>query len=265
MSVDGFPSIMIPLEQQRRANPSVQSIWPRKQASSPETKLLNFQTAELHILLEAICALNPSLQVSRTDYTSPINFHSPRHDFRVDNACGPSPNQMYLRRYHSVTQHRELCSSDPHTLSMTRARLPGSGFGHSWEPSPTAIRCDNRQIKSISSLQSHTLPPSGTNPSNSPSQSSADANLFNNETSSGPKGHVPLKQHLTYWPKKSRKKKTWLTQKKTSKTLDTIPENQEWKMQERYPQDIMTSVLPENSEPRSVFENDSDSEDEIED
>ncbi|OAV90409.1 hypothetical protein PTTG_07588 [Puccinia triticina 1-1 BBBD Race 1] len=261
MSVDGFPSIMIPLEQQARVNPSVQSMWPKKQASSPETELLNFQTAELHLLLEAICALNPSLHISKTAYNSPINCHSPRHDVYVDDSCGPSSDHTYLRPDNSVTQHLNLCSSDLHPLPMARVQSPGCGFGHSWEPTPLTPKCCSPTSKPSSPPSDAIATPSDTNLSTSTPRPSANAPLPKTESSPESKGRLPLKLHSTYWPKKIRSKKTWLLQNKTRKTLDTIPENQEWIIQNRYQQDILTNLLSDNSEPKSVFENDSDSED----
>lgn len=260
MSVDGFPSIMIPCEQQGCVNPSVQSIWPKKQ---------NFQSAELHLLIEAICALTPSLQISNTGYSSPINCHSPRHDLHVNDPCGQSSNHARLMRDNSVPRQPDpSCSPDLHPpLSMERVQPLACDVVHPWEPSPVtgSPQCGSPKTKPILLLQNSMSAASSNNSNTSIPLQSLDSNSSKSETSNTSNGQLLPKKDLTYWPRQTRKKKTWLLKTKTSKALDTIPENQEWRTQGAYQHNFLTSVLPETFEPKSVFENDSDSEDDVED
>ncbi|KAH9469044.1 hypothetical protein Pst134EA_009566 [Puccinia striiformis f. sp. tritici] len=263
MSVDGFPNIMIPLEQQGCVNSSVQAIWPKKQALSPETELLNFQTAELHILLEAICALTPSLQISDTGYSSPINCHTPHHELYVNDSCGLSSNPVHLIRDNLEMKLPEHCSPDSHSLSMASAQPLRRDFGHPWEPSPVTLPRGSPKTKSTSSSPGATTTPNCTNPSNPTTPLPlVNANHLQTDIPDGSRGQHPPRQNTNYWPRKSRKRNPWLLKMQTTKILDTIPENQEWRLQDVYQQNNRNNVLPEITEPKSVFENDSDSEDE---
>ncbi|PLW49973.1 hypothetical protein PCASD_01285 [Puccinia coronata f. sp. avenae] len=109
---------MIPCEQQGCVNPSVQSIWPKKQ---------NFQSAELHLLIEAICALTPSLQISNTGYSSPINCHSPRHDLHYHDSRTLLVPQIYIRR----SQWKEY--------SLLHVTLSTLGSPHLLQAHPNAV------------------------------------------------------------------------------------------------------------------------------
>ncbi|PLW45738.1 hypothetical protein PCANC_08048 [Puccinia coronata f. sp. avenae] len=190
-------------------------------------------------------------------------------EFQVNDPCGQSSNHARLMRDNSVPRQPDpSCSPDLHPpLSMERVQPLACDVVHPWEPSPVtgSPQCGSPKTKPILLLQNSMSAASSNNSNTSIPLQSLDSNSSKSETSNTSNGQLLPKKALTYWPRQTRKKKTWLLKTKTSKALDTIPENQEWRTQGAYQHNFLTSVLPETFEPKSVFENDSDSEDDVED
>ncbi|KNZ51455.1 uncharacterized protein VP01_3949g2, partial [Puccinia sorghi] len=286
---DGFSSIMMPLDQQMGVTPSsVQSIWLKKQVIINQYIPLftsNFNTVELHLLVKAVCALTPSLHISSTHYSSPIDCRSPCYGGLGGNASGgpPPSTQAHLIPDNSGIQQSEPRNSpDLHLLSMEKVqpRLT-CGVGHPWEPPPVLPCSSSSKANSLPLLHEGSIPTARcTNVFYlMPPSSSVAPNpvvVVPEAATTEPRTHntscqlALLKQASAYnhRPRKNRPKKAlWLLIHKRKFSLETIPENQEWTKQHfcsYYPQKKrLPDFLPENSlELKSVFENDSDSEDE---
>lgn len=269
----------MPLDQQMCVTPSsVQSIWPKKQ---------NFNTAELHLLVKAICALTPSLHISSTDHCTPIDYRSPCHGaLGVNDSGGPPPSTHahLIRDNLGIQESEPRHSSDLHPLSMDKVQPHLTcGVGHPWEPPPVLppYGFNSSKTNPLPLLHEGSIPTARcTNLSHPmPPSSSVAANpivVVPDAATTEPRTHkisgqLALPKQVSaynHWPRKIRPKKTsWLLINKSKFLLETIPENQEWTSQNScsyYPQKKrLPDFLPENSfEPKSVFENDSDSEDE---
>lgn len=238
---------MVSLEQEC-THSSVQHLWPKQLISGTDNKELAFQETELQVLFEAICSFSPPLQTVHLGYSPLINDCQSCHQVlsHLDGYQAPG-----LRATHE---------SDP---SLHPKPRPLTELNQRLLPSQSAFTSPHHDTKPSYRRQG-TFAPTDENLS-SPTSELTLVRPRNTHVVASRASQKPFPNyHSIYSLRRTRKKRSRYLQQNQSKSLQTIPENQEWNLPDEHSKRIFRCAMLETPEPRSVFENDSDSEGESE-